>query len=86
MFTLCCSAPSPLVLHSAKMGSKPNLTEHERTVSDALHMAKLSISRIDRQLGRPCAKDFKKYGKNHGGKINSKISLQDFHNITIHGN
>lgn len=72
------------------MGSKVDLTEHGRTTINALHTAKLPISKIVKQFGQSCAaikkyiKDFKKYNKNYGGKTNSKLSPQGRRKITIH--
>lgn len=68
----------------------PDLTEEERTFIDTLHTAKLSISKTSKLLSgshaaiRKYIKDPEKYGKNHGGKRNSKLSSQARRNITIH--
>lgn len=54
----------------SKLGSKADLTEHERTTIDALYTARLFISKTVKLLGRSRAairsyiKGFKKYGKN----------------------
>lgn len=76
---------------SSKLGSKPDLKTHGRTIIGSLHTAKVSNGKITKELGgsraaiRRFIKDPKKHDMDRARNRNSQLSSQDHNNITIHG-